>query len=122
MIATDRDALICDMAEVYGVFDLYALPVRLLATLAAGLREDSRIMLAMAGMKAIPPMFTLVRVADAFTVLLQGMAGKKAGSMPELYGDIMAGKQQKTKDTAAFDSIEEFEEARRRILEKIRHG
>lgn len=121
MLATDRDALICDMAEVYGVFDMYALPVGLLATLAAGLREDSRIMMALAGMKAIPPMFTLVRIADAFTVLLQGMAGKKAGAMPDLYEDIMAGKQKKN-DTAAFATIEEFEEARRRILEKINHG
>lgn len=44
MIATDQDALICDMAETYGIFDLQALPVATLATLAVGLRENSRIL------------------------------------------------------------------------------
>ena len=43
MLAADRDALICDLAETYHVLDLTALPVPLLATLAAGLRGDSRI-------------------------------------------------------------------------------
>lgn len=43
MLATDRDALICDLAETYRVLDYRALPVELLATLAAGLRQDARI-------------------------------------------------------------------------------
>lgn len=43
MLAADRDALICDLAETYRVLDYRALPVELLATLAAGLRPDARI-------------------------------------------------------------------------------
>ena len=37
----------CDLAETYGVLDMDALPARLVATLAAGLREDSRIITAL---------------------------------------------------------------------------
>ena len=37
----------CDLAETYGVLDMDALPAHLVATLAAGLREDSRIITAL---------------------------------------------------------------------------
>ena len=37
------DELTCDMAETYGVFDIKRLPASLAATLAVGLREDSRV-------------------------------------------------------------------------------
>lgn len=42
MEATDKDALICDFAETYHILDYEALPLKLRATLASGLREDSR--------------------------------------------------------------------------------
>ncbi len=45
MLSADRDAVLCDMAETYGVLEMEKLPCRRLATLAAGLRADSRIML-----------------------------------------------------------------------------
>ena len=51
MLTFDEDALICDMAETYGVFNLFELPPQLAATLAVGLREDSRIKVKMSGMK-----------------------------------------------------------------------
>ena len=51
MILMDEDALVCDMAEVYGVLDMYSLPLMTLATLATGLRADSRIMLKLRGQK-----------------------------------------------------------------------
>ena len=42
MAARDEDALVCDMAETYHIFDYRALPLFLAARLACGLREDSR--------------------------------------------------------------------------------
>ena len=38
-----EDELVCDLAEVYHVFDYKSLPVIFVATLTAGLREDARI-------------------------------------------------------------------------------
>ena len=43
MMAKYPDELTCDMAETYGVFDIYRLPARLAAKLAVGLRDDSRV-------------------------------------------------------------------------------
>ena len=44
MIATDEDSLICDLAQYYHVFDYRSMTVEFIATLAAGLPEDSRVM------------------------------------------------------------------------------
>ncbi len=43
MITTNEDALICDLAETYGLLDYRAHGARLIATLAAGLRPGARI-------------------------------------------------------------------------------
>jgi hypothetical protein len=43
LLAVDKDALICDMAETYHIYDINAIPVSTLATLAAGLPLDSRV-------------------------------------------------------------------------------
>lgn len=51
MIAADRDALVCDLAETYGIYDMRALPVSTLAVLASGLRDNSRIKMKLSGMK-----------------------------------------------------------------------
>ena len=69
MIATDKDALICDMAETYKVFDLRALPVPMLATLAAGLRDDSRIKIKLSGARAATDTLLLASIADALNFL-----------------------------------------------------
>ena len=45
MMAKYPDELTCDMAETYGVFDIKRVPVKLLATLAVGLRDDSQTVL-----------------------------------------------------------------------------
>ena len=69
MLATDRDALTCDLAETYHVLDMTALPVPLLATLAAGLRGDSRIRLAMAGETAATGELLQAAMLDRLTTL-----------------------------------------------------
>lgn len=69
MIAADENALICDMAETYGVFDMRALPVSMLATLAAGLRENSRIRIKLSGAQAAPETLLLASGVDALNFL-----------------------------------------------------
>lgn len=49
MIRTDREALVCDLAETYNVHDMRGLPALHVATLASGLGEDSRIKRKMSG-------------------------------------------------------------------------
>ena len=44
MMCTTEDALLCDLAETYGIYDMESLPVTKVATFACGLRGDARIM------------------------------------------------------------------------------
>ena len=123
MLATDRDALTCDLAETYHVLDMTALPVPLLATLAAGLRGDSRIRLAMAGETA----GELLQAAmlDRLTTLcwMQTRDGAHGRRRPPSVVDVISGKD-KPKQTntrpVAFATPADFERARVRILAKGR--
>ena len=49
MINVDRDALICDLAETYHVFDFKSLPCKLVGILSCGLRDNSRIKMSLSG-------------------------------------------------------------------------
>ena len=51
-VSLDEDALICDFAETYQIYDWRSLPGRLAATLASGLRQNSRIRMKADGVKA----------------------------------------------------------------------
>lgn len=113
MLGVDRDAVICDLAETYNVLDYRSLPIMTLATLCAGLHDDSRIKMQLMEMHRIAPSFAYVRMADTLTMILHVLAGDK--SKPKLYQDIMTGKPIKKK-TTGFSSIEEFENARQRFL------
>ena len=39
MIKTDEDALICDLAETYQIYDYKSLPAYMVATFSVGLRK-----------------------------------------------------------------------------------
>ena len=72
MLALDESALICDLAETYGVLNYRALPVKLLATLCAGLRDDSRIKMICSGIRATPLEWMVAHAADNLSLLRWG--------------------------------------------------
>ena len=81
MIFTDEQALICDLAETYQIFDSRSLPVRTVATLSAGLREYSRIKTKLRGEMAVEPEDLLIQVIDRLADILWLFGG---------YGDLEA--------------------------------
>ena len=107
MLAFDRDAVICDFAETYHVLDVWALPVPLMAALASGLRDDSRIKLKMAGVRSLPLQAVLAKIADEVTVFHYGFteAAQKGENRPVLLADYMYAKEESTK---GFDSGADF--------------
>lgn len=116
MIAADEDALICDFAETYHVYDYRRLPLRYAATLASGLRANSRIKMKKAGLRM--PMDTLLNAAavDAlnFLVWSKSKDGAKGRNRPaSIFAKLM---NDEKNDVMAFDSGAAFEAARERIL------
>lgn len=92
MLATDRDALLCDLAEVYHIFDFHALPVITLAALSVGLRDDSRIKMKMAGINYVPPVVILAAISDNLAALRYSLTAKKGDQKPKMFGDLMTKK------------------------------
>lgn len=122
MIQTDEDALICDLAETYGIFDYRQLPADLVAVFAFGLRDDSRIKLAMTNSKVPFETFLLAGVLDRLSALVwfKTTDGQKGINKPLMAAEELAGKTKaKESKEMIFDSGEDFEEYRQQILEKI---
>ena len=108
MLAADRDAFVCDMAETYHILDIWALSVELLAVLASGLRDNSRIKMKIAGMRYIPLETVLPQVADRLMLIYCSMVGIK--ELPPMITDIMVAEKRK-KQEVGFDTPEDFKSA-----------
>ena len=118
MIATDENALICDLAETYNIYDYRSLPVRLAATYSAGLRETSRIKMKLRGDELGDSERTILAlIYDALAVLGWDGEGSPPSMLDAMYGQLPERKE-KQKKLKSFDSPQDFEQARKRIIER----
>lgn len=119
MLNVDRTAVICDLAETYHIYSMEQLPMRMVATLACGLKADSRIMTKMAGVKVSPPLLLLgALIVDEIRALRFGLAGDKT-TKPVFVTELMADGLPE-KELKGFSTVEDYEEARRKIIEKVK--
>jgi len=120
MIATDEDALICDMAQYYHIYRMRELPVKTLAVLAFGLPPDSRSKIALSPVDVSPQMLLLATIADRLGVVawLQSRDGSHGRNRPPSIVEAIknARAEKKEKDVVAFSSGEAFLAARNRLL------
>ncbi|WP_086350189.1 DUF5361 domain-containing protein [Candidatus Enterococcus clewellii] len=121
MIRFDDEALICDLAETYNIYDYRQLPPTRVAVFSCGLRDDSRIKMKMMD-QAVPLETTLLAgINDRLSMILwsQTKDGQKGKNKPKFILDSLSGKPPVKKDEVVFNSSEEFEEVRRKLLEGI---
>lgn len=111
MISADPDALVCDFAETYGIFDLRALPVSLLATLAVGLREDSRIKMNLSGVKAKKNEVLLAAAVDRLSLLVwaQTEDGRNGVNPPKSILDSVLAAETTDTPVVSFESGDDYE-------------
>ena len=123
MIATDRDALACDLAETYGIFDMGALPVNLLATLSSGLRADSRIRMKLEGTTVTQMELMIAAAVDRLSMLLWAKTEdcRNGINRPQSLVKIMTGQKQEEVNSAGFNTAEEYEAEWKRIT-GVSHG
>ena len=120
MISADRDAFVCDLAETYGIFDYRALPVQLLATLAAGLREESRTKMRLSGGKLPRSELLLAAAVDRLSLLVWFLS-KEGSERPKSILEILLDEDPKEKEIVAFESAEDFEAEWKRLT-GVGHG
>ena len=120
MTNLSEDALICDLAETYHIYDYRSLPLRLVATLSAGLRNDSRIKLLAADMPASQETLLLAIIADRIAAFHYGFSKDAKGGKepPKSMVDALMGSSPKKKNKGAlsFRTAAEFEAMRAKII------
>lgn len=108
MIATDENALICDLAETYNIYDYRSLPLRKVATFSVGLRDNSRIKMKMNGLKIPLNEILLAAAVDRLSLLLWTKTedGMRNINRPKSILDELLGNDEK--ETEGFDTPEDF--------------
>lgn len=109
MLDIDQDALTCDLAETYHIYDLKELPLRKVALFSCGLRENSRIKQKMANSKVSFETLILANIND--------MLAKMLGIPSSIVDKLIDDENKKDDIVTSFDNADEFEKAKKEILE-----
>lgn len=118
MIKLNEDALMCDLAEVYHIYDYRSLAPDRVATFSVGLRDDSRIKMTISGAKYPLDIILQACIVDRLSLLVWAKTkdGSKGRNKPKsILSTLM---QTEHEDVIGFNTADEFEEARRRIIER----
>lgn len=122
MIATDEDALICDLAETYQIYDYRRLPLKMVAVFSFGLRENSRIKMKMNDIEVPFETMLLAGIQDKLNVLIwqQTKDGMNGRNYPASMVALLTKSQPKSKtsDLVGFESSEDFLKEREKLLRK----
>ena len=119
MVAVDRHALICDLAEYYHVYDMRKLPLETVAIFACGLPAESRIIKKITGQSYDIKTLMTASILDYLATLVwfKTKDGHKNRNRPKSYVRILTGKIDEPAQRT-FRTAEEFEAERKRILQK----
>lgn len=120
MIKIDENALICDLAETYHIYNYRQLPADLVAVFSVGLRENARIKMAMSGQRVPLETLLLASIADRVGILAWQNTedGHKGRNAPKEFISILT-EEPKEREESVFKSGEDFENARARILKDL---
>ena len=123
MIALDRDALICDLAETYKIYDMRQVSVRTLAVLANGLQPDARIKTRLAGLKVPLSLYVLYEISDKLSVITWMISddGRTGKNRPEMASDRLRldYTADRPKAIKGFVSGADFEKEKKKIVNML---
>ena len=120
MIKKDEDALICDLAETYQIYDYKQLPANLVAVFSVGLRENSRIRMSLSDEKLTIEQTMMAGILDRLSILLWSKTkdGQKGINQPK---SIIESVNEKPKEKiTSFNSGEDFMKFRERFVKERR--
>lgn len=124
MIRQDEDALICDLAETYRIYDYRQLPLLQVAVLAYGLRDDSRIKKIISNQAVSLDTLLFASMVDrlSLSLWLQTKDGQKGVNRPKSIVDQLTKQDKEERDEReylVFESGEDFENYRKKLLTEI---
>lgn len=115
MIAVDENALICDMAETYQVYDYRRVPGRLLGILAAGLGPNTRIKQKINGVRGTITEVLLAQIVDGVNWLVWSKTkdAERGKNKPKSVASEFFVSEDKKKTKGM--TIEDFEKIREKV-------
>ena len=124
MINLDEDALICDLAETYHIFNYRELPPKIVGALACGLKETSRIKMKLSGIDRSLDTLILAIIADRLgTLICQHSPEATASDIPPSIFKKLINQEDEDEDVnnnnMTFTSGADFEKYRSALLGKI---
>lgn len=124
MIKLDEDALICDLAEVYHIFDYKQLPAYRVAVFSLGLSDSSRIKLKLTDRTVDFETMLLAGIFDKVSMLFWSKTkdAEKNKNRPTSVVEMLSGKQENQSKVVSFESGKDFEANRQRILDRAKGG
>ena len=116
MINTDKGLLECDLAETYGIYDFERLPLLKAATFSCGLLDNSRIKMAMSGMRVSMETLLLASAVDRLSFIAWSKTedAQNGNGRPKSIVNAILNPQES--DTETFTSADEFERMRQQLL------
>jgi len=121
MIHVDEDALICDLAETYQIYDYKSLPAHLVATFSCGLEDDSRIKRKLSGLTVPINIMMMASITDSVNTLVwfNSEDGHKNRNRPKsILESLLYPDKTEPDEIETFETPEEFETYKREILRK----
>lgn len=124
MIKLDEDALICDLAEVYHIFDYKQLPAYRVAVFSLGLSDSSRIKLKLTDRTVDFETMLLAGIFDKVSMLFWSKTkdAEKNKNRPTSVVEMLNGKQENQSKVVSFESGKDFEANRQRTLDRAKGG
>lgn len=109
------DALVCDLAQTYHIYDYRSMPARYVAILACGLGEQSRTMRILSGNQYTFEQIMMASILDAVRMLvwMQSEDGARGSNRPQSVVSQLLGEED---DIEGFSSAEDFEAAKADII------
>lgn len=124
MIKLDEDALICDLAEAYHIFDYKQLPAYRVAVFSLGLSDSSRIKLKLTDRTVDFETMLLAGIFDKVSMLFWSKTkdAEKNKNRPTSVVEMLNGKQENQSKVVSFESGKDFEANRQRTLDRAKGG
>ncbi len=122
MLVIDEDAVTCDLAETYRIYNYRNYPPTYIATLAAGLRDNARIKLKMNDMAYPLETMLMVSAVDKLSLLLWAKTkdGASGRNRPKMLIDTLL--KNTDQDLVSFETSEEFEDTWKQLAGGERIG
>ena len=106
MYRTDKELLLCDLAETYNIYDFKQLPLTKIAAFSVGLRDNSRIKQKVNGISTDSETLLLAAIADRLGLIIAAMTGQDpGGSITKI---ILGISEKKTTNVKSYESAEDF--------------